>query len=74
MGACTSKLTPTCGEINPKTKLFCTCCRGQVIIDHSNVDGAYGSDHATDDDDNDEGYETDEQQQQRQQGKERDVE
>ena len=61
MGACISKPTPTCGEINPKTKLFCTCCRGQVIIDRSNVDGAYGSDHAVDD--------TDEQK-----GKERDVE
>ena len=38
MGACFPK-SPTCGEVNPNTKLFNVCCGGQVIIEHSEVDG-----------------------------------
>ena len=39
MGACFPK-SPTCGEVNPNTKLFNVCCGGQVIIEHSEVDGS----------------------------------
>ena len=41
MGACLPK-SPACGEVRPNTKLFNVCCGGQVIIEHSEVDGAYG--------------------------------
>ena len=39
MGACFPK-SPTCGEVNLNTKVFNVCCGGQVIIEHSEVDGA----------------------------------
>ena len=38
MGACFPK-TPTCGEVNPSTKLFNVCCGGKVIIENSQLDG-----------------------------------
>ena len=41
MGACLPK-SPSCGEIKPNTKLFNVCCGGQVIIEHSDVDGKDG--------------------------------
>ena len=43
MGACLPK-SPACGEVRPNTKLFNVCCGGQVIIGHSEVDGAHGDD------------------------------
>ena len=39
MGACFPK-SPTCGEVNPNTKIFDVCCGGQEIIEHSEVDGS----------------------------------
>ena len=33
MGACFPK-SPTCGEVNPSTKLFNVCCGGRVIIEN----------------------------------------
>ena len=41
MGACLPK-TPTCGEVNPSTKLFNVCCGGRVIIENSEIDGVNG--------------------------------
>ena len=41
MGACLPK-SPSCGEVQPNTKLFNVCCGGQVIIEHSQVDGTDG--------------------------------
>ena len=41
MGACFPK-TPTCGEVNPNTKLFNVCCGGKVIIENSELDGVDG--------------------------------
>ena len=41
MGACLPK-SPTCGEVNPSTKLFNVCCGGWVIIENSKIDGANG--------------------------------
>ena len=41
MGACLPK-SPTCGEVNPSTKLFNVCCGGRVIIENSEIDGVNG--------------------------------
>ena len=41
MGACFPK-TPTCGEVNPNTKLFNVCCGGKVVIENSELDGVDG--------------------------------
>ena len=41
MGACLPKY-PTCGEVNPSTKLFNVCCGGRAIIENSEIDGVNG--------------------------------
>ena len=34
--------SPTCGEVNPNTKLFNVCCGGKVVIENSELDGVDG--------------------------------
>ena len=46
MGACLPK-SPTCGEVNPSTKLFNVCCGGRVIIENSEIDGVNGHEKNT---------------------------
>ena len=41
MGACLPK-SPTCGEVNPSTKLFYVCRGGRVIIENSEIDTLNG--------------------------------